>query len=209
MRVNGANSGFEQADGLGDEDLQRRAGGQVHARRAAGRGRRTRVRREHNIVMETDRPLALGDPMELVGKAARRKVSDPRDIAGVAWRGVSRHAAVRQRGCGRGRARRRGACSALRERLGPVVDRTEIAMWSWPENRSSAPSPAVHIAGVLVHGDRWRQAIRTAAGFGGFGSTGVIVDSARQSTGYDRLPGSDIESARRRCRTVHEIIYHA
>jgi hypothetical protein len=62
---------------------------------------------------------------------------------------------------------------------GPVTDRTEIAMWSWPENRSLTPSPAVHIGGMLVRGDRWLQAIRTAAGFGGFGSTGVIVDSAR------------------------------
>ncbi|WP_367127421.1 hypothetical protein [Saccharothrix sp. HUAS TT1] len=62
---------------------------------------------------------------------------------------------------------------------GPVVDRTAVAMWSWPEYKDSAPKPAVRLGGVLAQGSRWQRSLRAAARFGGFGSTAVIVDTVR------------------------------
>lgn len=61
---------------------------------------------------------------------------------------------------------------------GPVVDRTAVAMWSWPENRSSAPERAVRVEGILADGDRWQRTVDKAADFGGFGSTAVVTGSA-------------------------------
>ncbi|MEU7528053.1 hypothetical protein AB0A74_20150 [Saccharothrix sp. NPDC042600] len=62
---------------------------------------------------------------------------------------------------------------------GPVTDRTAVAMWSWPENWSTTPRPAVRVVGVVADGRDWMRAIKTAAGFGGFGSTAVVRGGAQ------------------------------
>lgn len=64
----------------------------------------------------------------------------------------------------------------------PVIDRTTVAMWSWPENQRNAPAPAVRVKGVIASGDRWQRTVKIASRFNGFGSTAIITESGRPPT---------------------------
>lgn len=67
----------------------------------------------------------------------------------------------------------------MRSGWGPVTDRTTIEMWSWPENADIRPSAAMRVVGVLVSGGRWQRNLKIASSYGGFGSTALITESAR------------------------------
>lgn len=49
----------------------------------------------------------------------------------------------------------------------PVTDRTEVAIWDWPELAHRAPAPAVALRGVLAPARHWRTGITGAVGFSG------------------------------------------
>ncbi|WP_370968618.1 hypothetical protein [Amycolatopsis sp. cg9] len=55
----------------------------------------------------------------------------------------------------------------------PVIDRTSVAMWEWPEVK--APPSAVSVAAVVTSSSRWQPALSTVSGFGAFGSTVLVL----------------------------------
>lgn len=58
---------------------------------------------------------------------------------------------------------------------GPVLDRTEIATWVWPEMDDRVPPPAARITGVLAPARHWRTALTAAVPFARFTSTAIVV----------------------------------
>lgn len=59
----------------------------------------------------------------------------------------------------------------------PVLDRTEIATWSWPEMQGRVPSPAARISGILAPARHWRSALTAAVPFARFTSTAIVLPS--------------------------------
>lgn len=57
----------------------------------------------------------------------------------------------------------------------PVLDRTEIATWVWPEMEDRVPPPAARITGVLAPARHWRTALTAAVPFARFASTAIVV----------------------------------
>ncbi len=58
---------------------------------------------------------------------------------------------------------------------GPVLDRTEIATWVWPEMDDRVPPPAAKITGVLAPARHWRTALTAAVPFARFATTAIVV----------------------------------
>lgn len=72
---------------------------------------------------------------------------------------------------------------ALRQEQGwpPVLDRVEVATWSWPEFRGKAPMPAVMLWGAIVPARYWATARFAAAPFTEMCPTAVLMPrSARR-----------------------------
>ncbi|MGH3440298.1 MAG: hypothetical protein ACRDRN_28140 [Sciscionella sp.] len=57
----------------------------------------------------------------------------------------------------------------------PVVDRTTVSTWVWPEFAASAPPQAVDIVGVLGVARHWRTALASAAPFARFCDAGIVL----------------------------------
>ena len=58
---------------------------------------------------------------------------------------------------------------------GPVIDRDEVSMWSWPEFAQDAPPVAVRLYGVLAPGTHWRTALFGCSAFVGMCPTAVLL----------------------------------
>ena len=61
---------------------------------------------------------------------------------------------------------------------GPVLDRTEIATWVWPEMDGRVPPPAARLAGMLAPSRHWRSALTAAVPFARFTSAAIVVPKA-------------------------------
>lgn len=74
-------------------------------------------------------------------------------------------------------ARMRVAAHAERLCFGaePVVDRTTVATWVWPEFAHCAPPPAVDIVGVLGVARHWRTGLASVGPFARFCNAAVVV----------------------------------
>lgn len=59
--------------------------------------------------------------------------------------------------------------------LTPVIDKTEAAIWAWPEMRHRIPPPAVQLVGVIAPGRHWRTARMSVAPFTGMCPTAVLL----------------------------------
>lgn len=57
----------------------------------------------------------------------------------------------------------------------PVLDRTEIATWVWPEMEGRVPPSAAHLAGMLAPARHWRSALTAAVPFARFTSTAIVI----------------------------------
>jgi hypothetical protein len=57
----------------------------------------------------------------------------------------------------------------------PVLDRTEIATWVWPEMDGRVPPSAAHLVGMLAPARHWRSALTAAVPFARFTSTAIVV----------------------------------
>ncbi|MBA8827625.1 hypothetical protein FHX42_005021 [Saccharopolyspora lacisalsi] len=57
----------------------------------------------------------------------------------------------------------------------PVLDRTEIATWVWPEMEDRVPPPAARVTGVLAPARHWRSALTAAVPFARFTSAAIVV----------------------------------
>ncbi len=60
----------------------------------------------------------------------------------------------------------------------PVLDRTEIATWVWPEMDGRVPPEAARINGVLAPARHWRSALTAAVPFAQFTSAAIVVPQA-------------------------------
>lgn len=58
---------------------------------------------------------------------------------------------------------------------GPVLDRTEIATWAWPEMENRVPPPAARISGVLAPARHWRSALTAAVPYARFTNAAIVV----------------------------------
>ncbi|MDV6010898.1 hypothetical protein [Haloechinothrix sp. LS1_15] len=58
---------------------------------------------------------------------------------------------------------------------GPVIDRTEVATWTWPELADVAPSPAVDITGVVVVTRHWRTALASVVPFARYFDAAIVL----------------------------------
>lgn len=58
---------------------------------------------------------------------------------------------------------------------GPVLDRTEIATWVWPEMTDRVPPPAARLSGVVAPARHWRTALTAAVPFSRFANTAIVV----------------------------------
>ncbi|SDP76754.1 hypothetical protein SAMN04487905_108220 [Actinopolyspora xinjiangensis] len=58
---------------------------------------------------------------------------------------------------------------------GPVLDRTEIATWVWPEMSDRVPPAAARVSGVLAPARHWRTALTAAVPFARFTSAAIVV----------------------------------
>lgn len=61
---------------------------------------------------------------------------------------------------------------------GPVLDRTEIATWVWPEMEGRVPRPAARLTGMLAPARHWRSALTAAVPFARFTSAAIVVPKA-------------------------------
>ncbi|SDR01891.1 hypothetical protein [Actinopolyspora saharensis] len=57
----------------------------------------------------------------------------------------------------------------------PVLDRTEIATWVWPEMTDRVPPAAARVSGVLAPARHWRTALTAAVPFARFTSAAILV----------------------------------
>ena len=57
----------------------------------------------------------------------------------------------------------------------PVLDRTEIATWVWPEMEGRVPPSAANLAGMLAPARHWRSALTAAVPFSRFTSAAIII----------------------------------
>ncbi|PRW62083.1 hypothetical protein [Actinopolyspora mortivallis] len=57
----------------------------------------------------------------------------------------------------------------------PVLDRTEIATWVWPEMADRVPPAAARVSGVLAPARHWRTALTAAVPFARFTSAALVV----------------------------------
>lgn len=62
--------------------------------------------------------------------------------------------------------------------MGPVIDRTTVSTWSWPELAHTAPAPAVAVTGVLAVTRHWRTALAWAVPFSRYFSAGMVLPSS-------------------------------
>jgi hypothetical protein len=60
----------------------------------------------------------------------------------------------------------------------PVLDRTEIATWVWPEMHDRVPPPAALLTGVIAPSRHWRTALTAAVPFARFTSAAIVVPRA-------------------------------
>lgn len=60
----------------------------------------------------------------------------------------------------------------------PVLDRTEIATWVWPEMEGRVPPEAARLVGMLAPSRHWRSALTAAVPFARFTSTAIVVPRA-------------------------------
>jgi hypothetical protein len=61
---------------------------------------------------------------------------------------------------------------------GPVVDRTTVATWVWPELAGQVPPAAVRIVGVLAVAKHWRTGLASAVPFALHGNAAVVLPSS-------------------------------
>lgn len=57
----------------------------------------------------------------------------------------------------------------------PVLDRTEIATWVWPEMDGRVPPPAANLVGMLAPARHWRSALTAVVPFARFTRTAIVV----------------------------------
>ncbi|WP_460958139.1 hypothetical protein [Parasphingorhabdus pacifica] len=57
----------------------------------------------------------------------------------------------------------------------PVLDRTEIATWVWPEMEGRVPPSATNLVGMLAPARHWRSALTAAVPFARFTSTAIVI----------------------------------
>lgn len=57
----------------------------------------------------------------------------------------------------------------------PVIDRTTVATWTWPEMAEVAPAPAVEITGVLTVTRHWRTALAWAVPFARYFDAAMLL----------------------------------
>lgn len=57
----------------------------------------------------------------------------------------------------------------------PVLDRTEIATWVWPEMQDRVPPPAARISGILAPAKHWRSGLTAAVPYARFTNTAVVL----------------------------------
>jgi hypothetical protein len=62
--------------------------------------------------------------------------------------------------------------------VGPVVDRTTVATWVWPELAGKVPPAAVRIVGVLAVAKHWRTGLASAVPFALHGDAAVVLPSS-------------------------------
>ncbi|AHH93406.1 hypothetical protein [Kutzneria albida] len=61
---------------------------------------------------------------------------------------------------------------------GPVVDRTTVATWVWPELAGRVPPPAIRIVGVVAVAKHWRTGLASAVPFALHGDAAVVLPSS-------------------------------
>lgn len=61
---------------------------------------------------------------------------------------------------------------------GPVIDRTTVATWTWPELAGSVPGAAVEILGVLAITRHWRTALAWAVPFSRYYEAGMVLPAS-------------------------------
>ncbi|MQA11402.1 MAG: hypothetical protein GEU98_23195 [Pseudonocardiaceae bacterium] len=57
----------------------------------------------------------------------------------------------------------------------PMTDRATVSTWVWPELADTAPSPAVHIRGVLSVTRHWRTALASIVPFARYGEAAMVL----------------------------------
>ncbi|MGJ7909131.1 hypothetical protein ACOQFL_21940 [Actinopolyspora sp. H202] len=57
----------------------------------------------------------------------------------------------------------------------PVLDRTEIATWVWPEMSDRVPPAAARLSGVLAPARHWRTALTAVVPFARFTNAAIVV----------------------------------
>ncbi|MGH3950234.1 MAG: hypothetical protein ACRDSE_14095 [Pseudonocardiaceae bacterium] len=62
--------------------------------------------------------------------------------------------------------------------MGPVIDRTAVATWTWPELAGSAPAEAVEIVGVLAVARHWRTALAWAVPFARYSPAAMVLPAS-------------------------------
>lgn len=60
----------------------------------------------------------------------------------------------------------------------PVLDRSEVATWVWPEMAGRVPPAAVRLTGVLAPARHWRSALTAAAPFARYADTAMVVSQS-------------------------------
>ena len=60
----------------------------------------------------------------------------------------------------------------------PVLDRTEISTWVWPEMDGRVPPQAARINGMLAPARHWRSALTAAVPFARFTSAAIVLPKA-------------------------------
>jgi len=65
----------------------------------------------------------------------------------------------------------------------PVVDRTSVSTWNWPEMAHLTPPPAVRLRGILAPARHWRTGLTAVVPFGGLCATAMLLpaDVARDT----------------------------
>jgi hypothetical protein len=61
---------------------------------------------------------------------------------------------------------------------GPVVDRTTVATWVWPELAGRVPPAAVRLVGVLAVAKHWRTGLASTVPFALHGDAAVVLPSS-------------------------------
>lgn len=65
----------------------------------------------------------------------------------------------------------------------PVLDRTTVSTWDWPEMQQQVPPPAARLVGVIAAARHWRTGLFGASAFSGICATATVLpaDVARSA----------------------------